>query len=242
MGAAALAFLAGVISFTSPCCLPLMPGYVSYVSGVEAVGADPGPVPTRRRAMGAAGLFVLGFTATFTLMGFTASSLSGFILQQRSLFERVAGLVVVVMGLAMIGVLRVPALSREARPVDLRRIRPGVAGAAPLGAAFAIGWTPCIGPVLAAILAAAASTQNGVWGATLLLAYSLGLGVPFLALAWGFARGRAIFGWLRRHARAVELVGGSTLVAMGILMVAGLWLRLFTPLLRWYAKTGWPPV
>lgn len=124
----------------------------------------------------------------------------------------------------------------------MRRIRPGVASAAPLGAAFAIGWTPCIGPVLAAILAAAASTQNAWWGATLLLAYSLGLGVPFLLLAWGYARAGRAFSWFRRHARGVELFGGSVLVLMGSLMIAGLWLRLFTPLLRWYAGKGWPPV
>jgi cytochrome c-type biogenesis protein len=241
VGALALAFVAGVISFTSPCCLPLMPGYVSYVSGVEASGAA-GSVATRTRTMTAATLFVAGFTATFTFMGFAASSLSGVILEYRLGLEKIAGVIVITMGLAMLGILRVPILMREARPIDLRKIRPGVGGAAPLGAAFAIGWTPCIGPVLAAILAAAASTQNAWWGATLLLAYSLGLGVPFLLLAWGYARAGRAFSWFRRHARGVELFGGSVLVLMGALMIAGLWLRLFTPLLRWYAGKGWPPV
>jgi cytochrome c-type biogenesis protein len=241
MGALALAFVAGVISFTSPCCLPLMPGYVSYVGGIEASGGT-GSVTTRTRTMTASVLFVAGFTAAFTMMGFAASSLSGVILQHRIGLERIAGAVVVAMGLAMLGVLRVPILAREARPIDLRRIRPGVAGAAPLGAAFAIGWTPCIGPVLAAILATAASTQDAWWGAALLLAYSLGLGVPFLLLAWGYAGAGRVFGWFRRHARGVEIAGGSILVLMGVLMIAGLWLRLFTPLLRWYAEKGWPPV
>jgi cytochrome c-type biogenesis protein len=96
--------------------------------------------------------------------------------------------------------------------------------------------------VLAAILATAASTQDAWWGAALLLAYSLGLGVPFLLLAWGYAGAGRVFGWFRRHARGVEIAGGSILVLMGVLMIAGLWLRLFTPLLRWYAEKGWPPV
>jgi len=129
MGALALAFVAGVISFTSPCCLPLMPGYVSYVGGIEASGGT-GSVTTRTRTMTASVLFVAGFTAAFTMMGFAASSLSGVILQHRIGLERIAGAVVVAMGLAMLGVLRVPILAREARPIDLRRIRPGVAGAA----------------------------------------------------------------------------------------------------------------
>lgn len=241
MGAFALAFVAGVIAFTSPCCLPLMPGYVSYVSGVETT-ATGGVATARRRTMSAAVLFVAGFSATFTLMGFAASSLSGAILQHRIGLERIAGVVVIVMGLAMIGILRVPIMAREARIVDLRRIRPGIAGAAPLGAAFAIGWTPCIGPVLASILAVAASTQSAWWGAVLLLAFSLGLGVPFLLLAWGYSKAGRMFAWFRRHARGVEVLGGSVLVLMGALMITGLWLRLFTPLLRWYARIGWPPI
>jgi len=140
------------------------------------------------------------------------------------------------------GLARVPLLAREAR-VDLRRIRPGLGGAAPLGAAFAIGWTPCIGPVLTAILAAAASTESGPWGAMLLLAYAaLGLGIPFLLLAWGYPKSGRLLGWFRRHARGVEITGGVVLIAMGSLMITGAWLRLFSPLLRLYARNGWPPV
>jgi cytochrome c-type biogenesis protein len=184
---------------------------------------------------------VAGFSATFTLMGFAASSLSGTILHHRSGLERIAGVVVIVMGLATMGLLRVPLLAREAR-MDLRRMRPGLGGAAPLGAAFAIGWTPCIGPVLTAILAAAASTESGWWGATLLLTYSLGLGIPFLLLAWGYSRSERLFGLFRRHTRGVEVIGGAVLVGMGVLMITGEWLRLFAPLLRLYARKGWPPV
>ena len=239
-GPLALALVAGMISFTSPCCLPLMPGYLSYVGGVDTA-VPAGTIAVRTRTLGAAALFVAGFSTTFTLMGFAASSLSGTILHHRIGLERIAGVVVIVMGLATIGLLRVPLMAREAR-IDLHRIRPGLGGAAPLGAAFAIGWTPCIGPVLTAVLAAAASTESGWWGATLLLTYSLGLGIPFLVLAWGYSRSERLFGWFRRHARGVEITGGAVLIAMGVLMITGAWLRLFSPLLRLYARKGWPPV
>ena len=239
----ALAFVAGLISFTSPCCLPLMPGYVSYVSGVASgtPSEHEGSVAVRSRTMLAAGLFVMGFATTFTLMGAAASELGTLILRTRLVLERVAGLFVIVMGLATTGLLRVPFLYRERR-FDLGRIRPGPAGAVPLGMAFAIGWTPCIGPVLAGILTAAA-TVGGAWrGAALLFMYSLGLGVPFLLLALGVARTGRLFRWLRRHGRAIEVAGGSILVLMGVLMITGRWIQLFAPLLRLFSRSGWPPL
>lgn len=243
LGPFALAFVAGLISFTSPCCLPLMPGYVSYVSGVASstTSGTAGTVAIRSRTMLAAGLFVTGFAVTFTLMGAAASELGGLILRNRIVLGRIAGIFVIVMGLATIGLLRILFLYRERR-FDLSRIRPGPVGAFPLGMAFAIGWTPCIGSVLAGILTAAA-TVDGAWrGATLLLVYSLGLGVPFLLLAFGVARTGRLFGWLRRHGRAIEVLGGSILVLMGVLMITGRWIQLFAPLLRIFARGGWPPV
>jgi len=243
LGPFALAFVAGLISFTSPCCLPLMPGYVSYVSGVASgtPAGNTGTVALRSRTMLAAGLFVTGFAVTFTLMGAAASELGALILRNRLIFGRIAGVFVIVMGLATIGLLRVPFLYRERR-FDLSRIRPGPAGALPLGMAFAIGWTPCIGPVLAGILTAAA-TAGGAWrGAALLFVYSLGLGVPFLLLALGVAKTGRLFGWLRRHGRAIEVLGGSVLVLMGVLMITGRWVQLFAPLLRLFSRSGWPPV
>ena len=239
MGPYALALVAGVISFTSPCCLPLMPGYVSYVSAV----ASDTPVATavRPRVLGSALLFVLGFAIVFTALGAAASVIGVVLLRERDLLIRLAGALVIAMGLATMGVLRLPVLYREAR-LDLRVVRPGPAGALPLGMAFAAGWTPCIGPVLAGILTAAASVANARIGATLLLAYSIGLGVPFVLLALGLGRDGRLTAWLRRRGRWIELIGGGLLVAMGVLMITGTWLTLFTPILRIFSRSGWPPV
>jgi cytochrome c-type biogenesis protein len=237
----ALALLAGVISFTSPCCLPLMPGYVSFVSGVDAGRAEEGSTLVRSRTMAAATLFVLGFALAFTLMGASVSLLDGLILEHRLGLTRVAGVFVILMGLATVGVLRIPLLMREAR-LGLTRVRPGPAGALPMGIAFAVGWTPCIGPVLAAILTAAATSGGLGRGASLLFVYSLGLGIPFLLLAYGFARGGRLFGWLRRHGRGIELAGGAVLLVMGVLMITGRWVQLFAPILRVFSRLGWPPV
>lgn len=218
LGPYALALVAGILSFTSPCCLPLMPGYVSYVSGVA--GSRPDAVAIRSRVLGAALLFVAGFATVFTALGAGASSLGGFLLAHRQSLTRATGLFVVLMGLVTMGAIRIPGLNREVR-LDLRRVRPGPLGAVPLGMAFALGWTPCIGPVLAGILTAAATTQGAWRGASLLFVYSLGLGIPFLLLAVGYARAGSVFGWLRRHGRAVEVAGGVVLIVMGILMVTG---------------------
>ena len=234
-----LAFVAGFVSFTSPCCLPLMPGYVSYVSGVA--GDASGGLAVRTRVVGAAALFVLGFATVFTLLGAGISVFGATLLSRRQFLIQIAGVFVIVMGLVMAGFLRIPFLYRERR-FDLRRIAPGPAGALPLGMAFAIGWTPCIGPVLAGILTAAATSGGALRGATLLFVYSLGLGIPFLLLALGYARAGRTFAWLRRHGRGIELVGGAILVAMGVLMITGRWLPLFTPLIRWYSRLGWPPI
>lgn len=234
----ALALLAGFVSFTSPCCLPLMPGYVSFIGGVSTEGE--GRVATRT-TMRAALLFIAGFSVTFTMMGLGASVIGSAILRNRQTLTQLAGAFVIVMGLATVGVLRVPFLQREMRP-GMGRVRPGPAGALPLGIAFAVGWTPCIGPVLAAILTAAAASDGILRGGALLLVYSLGLGIPFVLLARGFATGGRAFSWFRRHGGAVERIGGGLLVLMGVLMITGAWVRLFAPLLRLFARSGWPPV
>lgn len=240
---ASLALVAGMVSFTSPCTLPLLPGYVSYVSGLShppAAGQHLSSRP-RRRVMLGASLFVAGFSLVFTALGATSSALGLLLAQNLSTINLIVGALITVMGLAMTGLLKVPMLHRELR-FDLGRFGSGPGGALPLGAAFAFGWTPCVGPVLASILATAASTATVTRGALLLLAYSFGLGLPFLLLAAGLARGRNRFTWLRRHARRIEIVGGLILVGMGVVMMTGGWTVLMSEMLAYYAQLGWPPI
>jgi cytochrome c-type biogenesis protein len=224
--APALAFVAGVVSFASPCVLPLVPGYLSFVTGGRATEGE------RRRPLVPILLFVLGFTLVFTLLGAFAGSLVGFV--RDPWFQRVAGVVVTVLGLLMIGyALRrgSPALYAERRPL-LERVRPGTVGALPLGVAFAAGWTPCIGPVPAGILTIAASggTARGVG---LLLAYSAGLGVPFVLIGLGVDRSMRAFSWIRRRYRTIAAVSGVLLVAAGILLMTGLFRQITAPLSRY---------
>lgn len=233
-----LALVAGVVSFTSPCALPLLPGYVSWVSGLTGRGGRrPEEAPVLRGAL----LFVLGFTLVFTVLGLTASALGLLLVQNRQVLTTVGGVLVIAMGLVSVGLLRIPLLQRQAR-FDLTRVAQGPGGAVPLGAAFAIGWTPCVGPVLTAILATAAGAGSLGRGALLLIAYSAGLGIPFLLVALGVRRGRSRLGWLRRHGRAVEVLGGVLLVGMGLLMVFGSWTVLLSKALGFYARVGWPPI
>lgn len=238
-----LAMVAGAVSFSSPCVLPLLPGYVSYVSGLagDPSGAAPVVASVRRRVRLGAGLFVGGFVTVFTVLGATASALGLLLRQNLPAITAVGGSAIVLLGLVMTGLLRVGLLRREVR-FDLTRAGRGPAGAFSLGALFAFGWTPCVGPVLATVLATAASTASPVRGIVLLLAYSFGLGLPFLALADGVARGRNRFAWLRRHTRRIEVAGGIALMVTGVLMVTGGWTVLMSGLLAVYARWGWPPI
>lgn len=237
MELAPLAFLAGILSISSPCCLPLIPGYLSYVSGV-ATGEGSN---RRSRVLGAAALFVGGFAVIFTALGAAASLLGSVLLGALPLLIKIAGVFVILMGLSMLGILRLPFLQMEKR-LDMRRVRSGPAGAFPLGMAFAFGWTPCIGPVLATILTAAAATQGAARGAGLLLIYSLGMGLPFMLMAVAYTRDGRTAGFLKRHALLIERAGGGLLITMGVLLITGQWARLFVPLLRLFRYTGWPPI
>jgi cytochrome c-type biogenesis protein len=229
----AVAFVGGSLSIATPCSWPLIPGYLAYVSGVAT-----GESGHARRVLGATALFVLGFALVFTALGATASVLGSFLARQTTLFVRVAGVFVILMGLATLGVLRIPFLYREKR-FDLSRIRPGPAGAVPLGMAFAFGWTPCIGPVLAAIMAVAANTPTASQGALLLFVYSLGMGIPFLIFAVVYARAGKAFGFIRNHGRTIERVGGFLLVGIGLLLVTGVWQGIFTPLVSFFVQKHW---
>ncbi|WP_043734257.1 cytochrome c biogenesis CcdA family protein [Streptomyces zinciresistens] len=240
---ASLALVAGVVSFTSPCTLPLLPGYVSYVSGLHdgTAGDRPLAPAARRRVLLGAALFVLGFSGVFTVLGATASALGLLLKNNLATINLVGGALVVLMGLAVSGLFRIPFMERELR-LDLSRFGRGPGGAVPLGAAFAFGWTPCVGPVLASILATAAGTATVTRGALLLVAYSLGLGLPFLLLAVGLTRARGRMLWLRRQSRRMEIFGGVVLVAMGVSMMTGGWTTLMGTLLGAYARLGWPPI
>lgn len=227
-----VAFAAGVLGFISPCIVPLIPGYLSFVSGLSLAEMQP---QVRREHLGqvvlATALFVLGFSVIFTAMGASATLLGGFIVTNRGLLGRVGGIVVVLLGLSVLGILKAPALYRERR-FHFSRRPGGVFGAVPVGMAFGFAWTPCVGPVLAAILTLAATTQRTSDGALLLFAYSLGLGVPFLVAAFLVTSAVAALSWLQRHGRAIETVSGVFLVVMGTAMMFDLVFRLNTWILR----------
>jgi len=234
-----VAVLAGVVSFSSPCCLPLIPSYLSYVSALPI--GDLGRREARAVTLRASMLFVAGFTTVFTALGVSVTLIGSTLLRQVPLIVRLSGVLIIAMGLAMIGVLRIPMLNRERR-FDLARVPPGPRAAFVMGMAFAFGWAPCIGPVLATIIATAAATQTVAWGGILLALYSLGLGLPFIALALGFNRARGSLDWLRRHGRLVENVGGVLMIAVGVLFATGEWRTFFIPLQRKFAELGWPPI
>lgn len=235
-----LAVVAGMLSFSSPCCLPLLPGYLSYVSALPV--SELGAPEARRVTLRASLLFVAGFTTVFTTVGVVAALVFGSLrLPEQGAVVRVVGVVIIVLGLSTAGVLRIPFLMRERR-MDLHRVPRGTAWAFPMGMAFAAGWAPCLGPVLATIYATAAVSGTAVWGGVLLVLYSLGLGVPFVALALGFTRAQRSLGWLRRNGRRIEVAGGALLVLVGLLFVSGRWQGYFQPLQRWFAERGWPPI
>lgn len=233
------AFVAGIISFTSPCCLPLLPGYVSFISGLPVVELE--PAQARTVILRSSLLFVAGFTVVFTTLGIAAGLLGSLVARDLPLIVRVAGIGVIVLGLSMAGVLRIPLIYRERR-FGLTRLSSGPKAAFGVGMAFAAGWTPCIGPVLATILATAAAAHTAAWGALLLALYSLGLGVPFVGLAVGLNRAKRSLDWLRRRGRMIEVIGGFVLVGVGVLFVSGAWHSFFVPLQREFARFGWPPV
>lgn len=233
------AVVAGAISFTSPCCLPLLPGYVSYISGLPV--SELGATRTRSVTLRAALAFVAGFTVIFTVLGVASGLAGAVVLRALPVVVRVAGVGIVVLGLAMAGVLKIPLLYRERR-FGMQRVGAGPKAAFGVGAAFAAGWTPCLGPVLATILTAAAATRTAAWGGLLLALYSVGLGLPFIALAMGLGRWRGSTAWLRDHGRAIEIAGGLLLVGVGVLFVSGAWRSFFLPLQREFARLGWPPL
>ncbi|KJF23115.1 cytochrome c biogenesis protein CcdA [Rhodococcus sp. ACPA4] len=223
--------LAGLVSFASPCVVPLVPGYLSYLAGVvgadaPAITADEARTRTiarssRLRVAGAAGLFVAGFTVVFVLATASVFGVISTLLINRDVLMRVGGVVTIAMGLVFIGL--VPALQKDVR-FEPRRVS-SLVGAPLLGGVFALGWTPCLGPTLAGVMSVAAGTEGmtAARGVTLIVAYCIGLGLPFIILALGSARALNGVGWLRRNARTIQIFGGIMLVAVGIALVTGAW-------------------
>jgi cytochrome c-type biogenesis protein len=223
--ASGLALLAGMISFASPCVVPLVPGYLAYLAALvgadtPAVGADEGAKRGRLRVLGAVGLFILGFTVVFTVAVGGLVWLSDQLVLNQDLLQRVGGVVMILMALVFVGL--VPVFQRDVR---FHRIpRGGLVSAPILGAIFGLGWTPCIGPTLSGVLAIAATTGGtSVRGILLVLLYCLGLGVPFLLIALGARWAVRATGWLRRNSRKVQVFGGVLMFAVGVLLVTGLW-------------------
>ncbi len=263
--ALAIAVVAGALSFFSPCCLPLVPGYLSYVAGVSgaetqtaaavssvrqpsatvgssAPSARTGPVlvsnptaiPTATRSRNhrtvlGATLFTLGFAVVFTSYGALFGAFGAAIMIYQDTLVRVLGVLTILLGLVFTGLLwRVPFAGRTFRLSY--RPRTGLAGAPLVGMLFGLGWTPCIGPTLAAVLTLATSTADAGRGAALSFAYSAGLGIPFILAAAGAQRVLSTFGWARRHARAIMRTGGAMLMLLGVLQVSGLWTELISRL------------
>jgi cytochrome c-type biogenesis protein len=224
-----VALLAGLVSFASPCVLPLVPGYVGYVGGMAAANSGPATrpggtttavqAPARGRVVTGVALFVAGFTAVFVALMAAAGAVGSYLVRYEDVLTRVLGVVVILMGVAFLG--GIGWLQRE------RRLhvspRTGLWGAPLLGVVFGLGWTPCLGPTLAAVQTLALDEASAGRGVVLGIAYCLGLGVPFLLVALGLQSSQRMLGFLRRHRLAIMRTGGALLIAIGLAMVTGLW-------------------
>src|ERR1700749_835493 len=223
--ALAVCLLAGLVSFASPCVVPLVPGYLSYLAAVVGVDEQPqpgsvkAPPAARWRVAGSAALFVAGVTVVFLLGSVAVLGMTTTLITNQLVLQRVGGALTILMGLVFVGY--VPALQRQLRfaPRQLST----VAGAPLLGAVFALGWTPCLGPTLAGVITVASATDGAsvARGIVLVIAYCLGLGIPFVMLAFGSASAVAGLDWLRRHTRALQIFGGVLLIAVGVAVVSG---------------------
>ncbi|MBY4213441.1 cytochrome c biogenesis CcdA family protein [Rhodococcus sp. NPDC078407] len=239
--AIAACMLAGLVSFASPCVVPLVPGYLSYLAGIagaDAQSADtrsPGTSATgtsttgtsspelanRWRVAGAASLFVAGFTIVFVLATASIFGVIGTLRINEQVLQRVGGVITIIMGAAFIGLI--PALQRDTRfaPQQISSL----AGAPLLGGVFALGWTPCLGPTLAGVLSVAAGTEGATAarGVTLIVAYCMGLGLPFVVLAFGSSSAMRGVGWLRRNSQKIKVAGGVIMIAVGVALLTGVW-------------------
>ncbi len=216
-----IAIAAGLLSFLSPCVLPLVPGYLGYVSGVTS-----GRERTRGRMLLGVGLFVAGFSAVFLAVSLLVGTVGMFVTEYTDLILRIAGGVVIVMGIVFIG--QVSFLQRTLKPGW--QPRTGLIGAPLLGIVFAVGWTPCVGPTLIAVQSMVLDQGNLGRALIVGLAYCIGLGIPFLLVAIGFGWVGGSVTWVKRHIRAINIAGGALLIVIGLLMVSGIWRAFITTL------------
>jgi cytochrome c-type biogenesis protein len=214
-----VALAAGVLSFLSPCVLPIVPPYLAYMGGISVGDMQTGR-GAQRRVMLPALFFVMGLSTVFLFLGFTASAFGAFFLQNADWFSTLAGVIVMVFGAHFIGIYRIGFLDRDLR-MDAGERGGSAFGAYVLGLAFAFGWTPCIGPQLGAILTLAASEASVARGTMLLAVYAIGLGIPFLLVAAFFPRLTGLMGWMKRHMERIERVMGLLLWTIGLLMLTG---------------------
>jgi cytochrome c-type biogenesis protein len=218
-----MAFAAGLISFLSPCVLPLVPGYISFISGVsfEEIRAEgeSGALPSKekRKILNNSICFIIGFSIVFILLGASATWIGNFLTSKMSVLTRLAGLVIIFFGVYKMGLIRSNLFYKEAR-FDLKQKKFGYIGAVLIGAAFAFGWTPCIGPILAGILAYAGTLEKVNQGVFLLAVYSLGLGIPFLLTAFGINRFWSFFSRIKKYLRVLEVGGGAIMVILGLMI------------------------
>ncbi|HEY6731340.1 MAG TPA: cytochrome c biogenesis protein CcdA [Solirubrobacterales bacterium] len=228
------ALLAGIVSFLSPCVLPLVPGYLSAVSGVSANELESAGW---RRVLGPSLLFVASFSAIFISMGLTATALGSFLDENQELLTKISGILIILMGLLFVGSLFITKLNREWH-VNSLLDRAGKGGPIVAGAAFAIAWTPCIGPTLGAILTAASISDSVAHGGYLLAVYSAGLAIPFILTAVAFSQMTTAFSVVKRHYQAIVVVGGLILIAMGILILSGELYQLNIEAENWLSEIG----
>jgi cytochrome c-type biogenesis protein len=230
-----LAVAAGLVSFLSPCVLPLVPGYLAYTTGLSAAEVFDEAPRRRGRLVAGALLFVAGFTFVFVSAGVLLGGLGGFLLENQDVLQRWLGGITIVLGLAFIGF--VPWMQRDVR-LD-RKPSIGLAGAPMLGALFGLGWTPCVGPTLGAVMALGINEGTAVRGGVLAVAYCVGLGLPFVLAALAFSRAMTAFGWVKKHYLTVMRVGGAMLVLIGVLLVTGAWNDVVVGLQIW--ASGFTP-